>query len=431
MPQPTDPERDALVQRVLDKYERYLNPAWAKGFKFLGAATLEVEAEGAVIRDIYGREFIDFACGPSVFILGHRHPRVMAAVRAELERMPLSVRILPNEPMADLAELLAQVTPGDLQRSFFTNSGAEANEGALKLARAASGKPGIIAAKGGFHGKTFGALSVSGNEMYREPFQPLLPGVTHVPFGDLAALAAAIGPDTGAVILEPIQGENGVVVPPTGYLRGVRDTCSRHGVVLILDEVQSGMGRTGKMWACEWEEVTPDILTTSKGFGGGVSPLGALIARPSVYEPFTKDPYLHSTTFGNRLGWVAAATTIRTILEEGLLERAEAIGRQLVVGWREIQAAHGELIRDVRGKGCLVGVEFTDPDIGLLVMSGMFSRQVLGFQTLNKRDVIRFAPPLIATDAQIARVLDAAVEAVEEVGGLLEMVAEERTAPLD
>ncbi len=421
----TTDDREQRVLQILEKYDRYLNPAWVRGFKFAGLETVAVEAQGAIIRDIYGREYLDFAAGPSVFILGHRHPRVVEAVRRELERMPLSVRIMPDEAMAELAELLARITPGDLQRSFFTNSGAEATEGALKLARLATGKPGIIAMEGAFHGKTFGALSVSGQDHYREPFQPLLPGVTHVPFGDLDVLEAAVREDIGTVIVEPIQGENGVVLPPSGYLRGVRALCDRRRLLLILDEVQTGMGRTGRMWACEWEAVTPDILTTAKGFGGGISPLGAVIARASVYEPLTRDPYLHSTTFGNRLGWVAAIETIRTILEEGLLERARVIGDRLLTGLRQVQRETPSLIREVRGKGCLVGVEFGDPDLGLLVMAGLFGRQVLGFQTLNKRNVVRFAPPLIASDAQVDRAVEAMAEAVKEARALVAMVEED------
>jgi putrescine aminotransferase len=411
---------ETRVLEVLKKYQRHLNPAWSRLFQFAALETLAIEAEGAVIRDVYGREYLDFAASVAVFILGHRHPRVLAAVRRELERMPLSAKFMPEEPMAELASMLAEATPGDLQFCFFCHSGAEANEGALKLARLATGKPGFIAASGAFHGKTFGALSVSGSEMYRAPFQPLLPGVTHVPFGDAKALEAAITEDTAAVILEPIQGENGVIVPPTGYLRGVRDVCTRAGVLLIVDEVQTGMGRTGMLWACEWEGVAPDILTAAKGLGGGVTTLGAFIATPTVYEPLTHDPYLHSTTIGNRLAWVAAIETLRTIREEGLLERARQIGDRLLRGLQEVMRRHPSLITDVRGKGCLVGVEFPNDDVGILANMGLITRQVLAIQTLNRRQVVRFAPPLIATDAQVDRAVEAMAETASEVESLVE-----------
>jgi putrescine aminotransferase len=426
-------EIEARVLGVLQQYTEHLNPGWVRGFKFLGVETLEVEAEGAIIRDAYGREYLDFACGPAVFIVGHRHPRVVAAARRELDRMPLSVRIMANEPMGALAALLAEVTPGDLQYVFLCNSGAEANEAAIKLARAATGRPEVISTVGAFHGKTLGALSVSGRDLYRAPFAPLLPAVRHVPFGDAGAIEQAITPQTAAVILEPIQGENGVVVPAPGYLRAVRDICDRAGVLLILDEVQTGMGRTGRMWACEWEGVTPDILTAAKGLGGGVAPVGAMIARPHLWEPLIRHPYMHTTTFGNRLGWAAAAETIRVIREENLLPRATAIGDRLMAGLRravEDAAARGSvnMITDVRGRGCLVGVEFADPDVAFLVLAGMVQRQVLAFHAINRAEVIRFAPPLIATNAQVDRAVAAFGDALAETQTLLAEVTASTTA---
>src|SRR5687768_3994789 len=192
-------EIEQRVLRVLKQYHDHLNPAWVRGYKFLGVETLEIDGQGATIRDAYGHEYLDFACGPAVFILGHRHPKVVEAARRELDRMPLSVRIMANEPMGELAALLAEVTPGDLTYVFFCNSGAEANEGAIKLARAATARPEIISTIGAFHGKTLGALSVSGREMYRAPFEPLLPGVVHVPYGDADAVARAVTPRTGCV----------------------------------------------------------------------------------------------------------------------------------------------------------------------------------------------------------------------------------------
>lgn len=421
-------EIEERVLKVLQQYTDHLNPSWVRGFKFLGVETLEMEAEGAIIRDAYGREYLDFACGPAVFIVGHRHPRVVEAARRELDRMPLSVRIMANEPMGTLAALLAEITPGDLQYVFLGNSGAEANEAAIKLARAATGRPGLISTIGAFHGKTLGALSISGRDMYRTPFAPLLPGVSHVPFGEPEAIERAITPQTAAVILEPIQGENGVVVPPTGYLRAVRGICDRAGVLLILDEVQSGLGRTGKMWACEWEGVTPDILTSSKGLGGGISPVGAMIARPHLWEPLVKHPYMHTTTFGNRLGWAAAAATIRVIQDEDLLPRAIVIGDRLMAGLREAARGGAGLITDVRGRGCLVGVEFADPDVAFLVLAGMVQRQVLAFHAINRAEVIRFAPPLIATDGQVDRAVAAFGDALAEAQTLLAEVTASSTA---
>jgi len=415
---------EARVLRTFQQYADHLNPAWVRGFKFLGVETLEMEAEGAIIRDAYGRDYLDFACGPAVFILGHRHPRVVAAARRELDRMPLSVRIMANEPMGELAALLAEITPGDLTYVFFGNSGAEANEGAIKVARAATGRKGLVSMIGAFHGKTLGALSISGRELYKTPFEPLIPGVAHVPFGDADALARATTRETAAVFLEPIQGENGVMLPPEGYLRAAREICDRAGAVLVFDEVQTGMGRTGKMWACEWEGVTPDIMTMSKGLGGGIAPVGAMIARQHLWETLIKHPYMHTTTFGNRLGWAAAAETIHVIREENLLPRAGVIGDRLMTGLRRASASAPGAIKGVRGKGCLVGVEFAEADVAFLVMAGMIQRQVLAFHTLNRGEVIRFAPPLIATDAQVDRAVSAFTDALAES---LALVAEVTT----
>lgn len=407
-------EAEQRVLRVFKKYADHLNPAWVRAYKFLGVETLEVEAEGAVIRDAYGRDFLDFACGPAVFILGHRHPKVIEAARRELDHMPLSVRLMANEPMGELAALLAEITPGDLKYVFFCNSGAEANEAALKLARVATGRQGLVAALGAYHGKTMGALAISGRDVYRKPFEPLVPGVVHVPFGDADALAEAVTPQTAAVFLEPIQGEGGVVIPPDGYLRAARAVCDRSGALLVLDEVQTGVGRTGRMWACEWEGVVPDILTAAKGLGGGVAPVGAMVARAHLWEPMVGNPLIHTTTFGNRLGWAAAIAAIRVILDENLLPRATAIGDRLMDGLRRASADAADVVVDVRGRGCLVGVEFTDPDLAMLVMAGMMQRRVLAFTGINMSQVIRFAPPLIATDAQVDRAIDAFGEALAE-----------------
>ncbi len=416
-------EIEQHVLRVLKQYADHLNPAWVRAYKFLGVETLEIDGEGATIRDAYGREYLDFACGPAVFILGHRHPKVIEAARRELDRMPLSVRIMANEPMGELAELLAEVTPGDLQYVFFCNSGAEANEAAIKLARIATGKPEIISTIGAYHGKTLGALSVSGREQYRAPFEPLIQGVVHVRYGDAAAIAGAVTPRTGAVILEPIQGEGGVVVPPEGYLREVRQICDGAGAVLIVDEVQTGMGRTGVMWACEHDGITPDILTASKGLGGGVAPVGAMVARHHLWEPLERSPLIHTTTFGNRLGWAAAIAAIKVIRDEGLLPRASQIGDRLMAGFRRAADSAPELIAEVRGRGCLVGVEFADADVALLVLSGLMQRRVLAFSGINRTNVLRFAPPLIASDEQVDRAVAAFGEAVAEAQALLAEVA--------
>jgi putrescine aminotransferase len=272
----------ALYTETYENYRDFVNPPLARVMKLSGSP-VEVSAGGASIVDHTGKTYLDFAGGYGVFTLGYRHPRVVAAVHAQLDVMALSVRTMFNPLLGRLARRLAELTPGDLKSSFFSNSGTEAVEAALKLARAATQRTRFVGTDGAFHGKTFGALSVSGRDAFRTPFEPLLAGVTRVPFGDLDALAAAIG-DAAAVIVEPVQGEGGVNVPPPDYLRGVRALCDRAGALMIADEVQTGLGRCGALFACDLAGVVPDVMTLAKGLSGGVMPIGATIARAAVWN---------------------------------------------------------------------------------------------------------------------------------------------------
>lgn len=420
---PLGEERARLIQHTLERYRRYLNPGLARLFQFGGSETVEWAADGCRVWDVHGREYIDCACGPAVFNVGHRHPRVLAAVRDQLDRIPMSVRTMPSAAPAELAERLAELTPGDLQYSFFCNSGTEAVEGALKLARVAAGRPAIIAMHQAFHGKTFGALSATGRAYYRKPFEPLVPGFTHVPFGDADAVEAAIGPETAAVILEPIQGEAGVIIPPAGYLRRIREICDRRGVLMIADEIQTGLGRTGRMFCVEHEDITPDILTLAKALGGGVMPIGAFIARPRLWETFRREPYLHSSTFGgNPLACRAALATLDVLVEERLAERAEEGGRQFLSRLREIQARHPGVITAIRGRGLMIGVEFSHSDYALLASAEAGHRGVITFYTLNNPQVIRIEPPLSIPPDLIDRAAEGIDGAVTEAARLLSTV---------
>ncbi|MEW6448406.1 MAG: aminotransferase class III-fold pyridoxal phosphate-dependent enzyme [Bacillota bacterium] len=416
MAEPLPPkETDDLVQRVLEDYGRFVSDGMARLYRFMGFTTLEWENSGAVLKDVHGKEYIDCG-GYGVFFHGHRHPRVVAAVKAQLDLFPLSNRLLPQKPVVDLARLLAQITPGNLQYSFFCNSGTEAVEGALKLARAYTGRKGYVAAYGGFHGKSYGALSASGRELYREPFYPLLPGFTHVPFADIAAMDAAVTEDTAAVILEPIQGEAGVQVPPDDYLPRVREICNRRGALLILDEVQTGLGRTGKMFACEHWGVSPDILCMAKALGGGVMPIGAFIATPEVFEPFNNNPYLHSSTFGgNPLACAAGCAAISTIQEEGLVERAATLGAQALFRLGYLVQEYPKTVAAVRGKGLLIGIEFTKEGALGLFISTLLDKGVIVTHSLNQYRVARVMPPAVIPEELLDRALTAVTEAVAVV----------------
>ncbi|NLO73977.1 MAG: aminotransferase class III-fold pyridoxal phosphate-dependent enzyme [candidate division WS1 bacterium] len=409
-----------LREVTLQRYERYLNPGLAVLLKFMGLEEAELQAEGCWVTATSGKRFLDCLGGPGVFTLGHRPPTVVAAVQAQLERMPLSSHILPNPLLGELGERLAEVTPSDLQFSFVCNSGAEAVEAALKLARAHTRRPHFVAAEGAFHGKTWGALSASGRQVYREPFEPLLPGFTHVPFGDAEALAAAVDEQTAAVILEPIQCEAGIRIPPDGYLQAAREICDRHGALLILDEIQTGLARTGKWLACDWEDVCPDLLTLGKALGGGVMPIGAVVARPPVWEVFADNPYLHTSTFGGSpLACAAALAALASLQEPHVAESCRARGSQLLEGCRELQATYPETVTAVRGRGLLVALEFADSDLGGLVISGLVQRRVLAAFALNAPQVLRLEPPAIITEKEVQLVLSALRGALADTAALL------------
>lgn len=407
------PEPQALFDETYENYRRYLNPGLARLMKLSGAPA-EAAGEGVEIFDHTGKRYLDFAGGYGTFTLGHRHPRVLAAVRAQLDALALSGRTMFSPLAGALARRLAELTPGDLAISFFANSGAEAVEAALKLARAATGRARIVATEGAFHGKTFGALSVSGRERYRAPFEPLLPEVARIPFGDLAAAEEALD-GAAAAIVEPIQAEGGVRLPPEGYLRGLRAACDRAGALLIADEVQTGLGRCGARFACDLEDVVPDVMTLAKGLSGGVVPIGAAVAKPAVWEAaYGRDPLLHTSTFGGSPLACAAALAALDVLEtDGLAANARERGAELLAGARAIAERRPEVVAEVRGVGLLVGVELRNEGYGGTIIPELLKRGVTVAWTLNAQRVIRLEPALIVTAEQIAAgltALDAAFE---------------------
>ncbi|MBM3472969.1 MAG: aminotransferase class III-fold pyridoxal phosphate-dependent enzyme [Armatimonadetes bacterium] len=418
-----DPE--AHANEVAELYIKHLNPGWATVVKFMGYGVVETEAEGCWITDSASDRWLDCLGGPGVFTMGHRHPAVVEAVERQLHAMPLSSHLLLNEKMAQLAAALADLCPGDLQHAFICNSGAEAVEGALKIARAYTGRPKFVGALGGFHGKTFGALSASGREQYKTPFEPLLPGFSHVPFGDRDALAAAVDNETAAVVLEPVQCEAGIIIPPEDYLPAVREICDRAGALLILDEIQSGLCRTGKTFACEWWDVTPDLMCLGKALGGGVMPIGAFVGSDDAWSVFHDNPLIHTSTFGgNPLACAAALAALKLVREGGLCEAALERGSQLLAGLSAIGADYPDLIREVRGKGLLVGVEFADADVGGLAIAALAQRRILCAYGLNDPHTLRFEPPAVITEAEVDHVCAMLREAVDQAKMLMGLASE-------
>ncbi|MGQ9487529.1 MAG: aspartate aminotransferase family protein [Armatimonadota bacterium] len=404
-----------LLERTYSKYLQYVNPGLAQLMKFADFG-VEMHAEGMYVYDHTGRAYLDFLGGYGTFALGHRHPKVVEAVKAQLDRMPLSSKVFFSALVADFCEALARVLPGNLQYSFLCNSGTEAVEGALKIARKVTGKHKFIATVGGYHGKSMGSLSATGREQYRQPFYPLVPGFVHVPFGNADAVGQEMDEDTAGVIVEPIQGEGGIFMPSDDYLPTLREICTRHNALLIVDEVQTGLGRTGKMFAVEHWNVQPDIITLAKALGGGVMPSGAFSSTPDIWEKaFGDNPLIHTSTFGgNPLACAAGIATLQVLQEENLPARAGERGEQLLKGLNTVRLKYPDIVTQVRGKGLMVGVEFAVEDVAKLVIAGMTRRGVIAAYTLNNPRVIRFEPPLIVSAEQIDTAVSVFADSVEE-----------------
>jgi putrescine aminotransferase len=396
-----------LYDETYANYKAYVNPGLARVMKLSGSP-VEVRARGTTIWDHAGKAYLDFAGGYGTFSLGHSHPRVVAAVREQMESMSLSGKTMFDPLVGRLAKAIAEIAPGDLSISFFANSGAEAVEGALKLARAATRRVKIVATVGAYHGKTFGALAVSGREEYKAPFGPLLANVVHVPYGDADALDAALV-DAAAFVVEPVQGEGGVIVPELGYLRRAREACDRHGALLIADEVQTGLGRCGLLFACDRDGVVPDIMTLAKGLSGGVMPIGTYVAQPAVWNAaYAKAPLAHTSTFGGGpLACAAALAALEVLHDEGLVENARVQGERLLAGARRIAMEYPSVVREARGLGLLVGVELQNEGYAGTIVPEMLRAGVTAAWTLNMQRVIRLEPPLIVTASEIERGLEA------------------------
>lgn len=364
-------------------------------------AITEWTGQGSILKDVFGTEYIDVLGGFGIYCPGIRHPRIVAAVKGQLDRNAQYSQEMLDPLRAHLCSILAMLAPGDIQYGFFCNSGTEAVEGAMKLAKLYTGKKGFISMLKGFHGKTLGALSLMGKSMFREPLLPLLPGVRHTPFGDANAVeqalatAKAVGDDIAAVIIEPVQGEAGAIVPPDDFLPRLREICDHYGVLLIADEVQTGMGRTGTVFGVNHWDVNPDIMCLGKALGGGVVPMSAFLSTPKIWECMTPNPFMHTTTTGgNPLACSAALAHIEVMLEEDLPGQAAAKGEYILAKLADYKEEFPHILSEVRGKGLLIGMEFLTDEIGYKVASGLFSRKVITAGTLINSKNIRIEPAL-------------------------------------
>ncbi|MGB9682494.1 MAG: aspartate aminotransferase family protein [bacterium] len=407
-------------EKVREYYKEYSNSGFAKTLALLDFDKNFVKAQGVYLWDNNNDRYLDFLGGYGALNLGHNHPEVIEALE-RIKDVPNILQASLNKFSAGLAYNLAQIAPKGLKHTFFANSGAEAVEGALKLARISTGRKKFVYCNNSFHGKTFGALSVTGRSKYQEPFKPLLQDVEMIPYGDAESLENVLkNRDCACFIVEPIQGEGGVIVPPDGYLKDVRDICTSYGTLLVIDEIQTGFGRTGYMFACQRENVSPDIMCLAKSLGGGIMPIGAFITTEEVWENGfggMERCLLHTSTFGgNSWAMTAGIASIGIIVRSNLPQQAREKGEYLLNKLYTLREKY-PIIKDIRGRGLLIGIEFNQPEegvldkitggavtrfakeyIGSLVAGELLNRyHIVTAYTLNNPNVIRLEPPLIVS----------------------------------
>lgn len=403
-------EQDLLAtkRQALADYATYCNPMKVRTLKNAGLDIIEGLREGCRVRDLGGREYIDCITSAGSFNVGRRNPEIVAALKEALDQYDQGVFLICSKPKADLARKLAEIAPGDLNGVMFGTGGGEAVDFAIKLARGYTMRPGIISARKAYHGHTGFSLSAIGRDAYRKPFEPLMPGFTQVPFNDIEALEAAITDQTAAVILEPVQGEGGINVPSDDYLPAVRELCTRKGVLLILDEIQTGFGRTGRMFCCEHYGVVPDIMCVAKSLGGSLYPISATIFREEMMDFIISYPFVHLSTFGGAdLGCIVGLAVIDYIQRTGLVEHAARMGERFRAGFSVLLARYPAILCEVRQKGLMMGLQYTDDSLGPRMSTELAQNGVMAIYTGNDPSVMRIMPPLVISEAEVDLVLEA------------------------
>jgi putrescine aminotransferase len=431
-PTVSEQEGKQIIDESKYNFAEHFNKGWLDYRKSVTEAgdwaATEWTGHGAIFRDVLGREYIDCLGGYGLLDLGWSHPEVVDTVRAQLGRTPMPSQELIDPLRGVLARLLAEITPGNIKYSFFCASGTEAIEGTIKLAKLYSHKSGFIVAVKAFHGKTMGSLSMMGKSDYRQPPGMLYGGpVYHVPFGDADAveqqleICKKVGIDLAAVLFEPIQGEAGGIVPPDDFWPRVRELTKHYGVLLIADEVQTGMGRTGKLWGLDHWGVVPDIMAVAKSLGGGVMPISAFCSTEEIWQPMMyPNPFIHTTTTGGgSLACSAAIAAIHVTLRDRLWEQAAAKGEYIIPKLQALAEQYPHIYHSITGKGLLIGQHFNDPEIGYKVAAGLFKRGVLVAGTLTSAHTIRIEPPLVITYEQIDAVLDRLQDTLTDVAKTL------------
>ena len=392
--------------QIIADYARYVNPGRASIHQQLGSDIVPGRREGVWVWDVDGeRKFINCRCG-EIFGLGHRPPRVVAALKAALDEVDVGDHLLMDELRAALGKRMAQLTPGDIQYSTFSPGGAEAIEVAIKLARGYTRRPGVISVMGGYHGHTGFALA-TGEDWFRGKFGPMPPGFSKVPFGDADALAAAVNEETAAVIIETLPATAGILIPPNDYYPRVRAICDTHGAKLIIDEVQTGLGRTGRMWAIEEWGVVPDILVTGKSLGGSVYPISATCHRPHLDAFFQENPFIHVASFGgSALGCVVALATLDQISEPGFMQHVQAMGERFERGFVALRARYPS-VAGWRRRGLMIGFELAESRMGPALAAALARNGVLAIFAKHRPSTLQIKPPLIIQPAEVDFVLEA------------------------
>jgi len=426
----TEVEGKQIIEESKHNFAEYYNRGWLDYRKSVTEAgdwaCVEWNGRGAMFKDVLGREYIDCLGGYGMLDHGWSHPDVVAAVAAQLQRTPMPSQELIDPLRGVLARLMADITPGDIKYSFFCASGTEAVEGAIKLAKMYTQKSGFIVATKAFHGKTMGSLSMLGKADYRTPPGVLYGGpVYHVPYGDAEAvekqleICQQVGIGIAAVMMEPIQGEAGAIVPPDDFLPRIRKATRDYGVLLIADEVQTGLGRTGKLWGVDHWDVAPDIMTVAKSLGGGVMPISAFCSTEEIWQCMMyPNPFIHTTTTGGgALACSAAIAAIHVALRDDFPGMAAAKGAYLIPKLQALADEYDGIYEKITGKGLLIGQHFKSPEVGYKVAAGLFKRGVLVAGTLTNASTIRIEPPLVITFEQLDSVIDRLEDTLKEVAG--------------
>jgi len=405
-----DPSAKALA---LEQFAEHINPQHVRVLKAAGLDIVEAQRSGPWVWDLDGRRFLDCFTSAGSFNVGRRNPRIVAAAHAAIDHLDHGNFLLPSKQKAELATRLADLSPGDLSCVMFGTGGGESIDFALKLARGATGRARIVSTVNGYHGHTGFALSAVGRDAYRQAFEPLMPDFVQVPFGDTAALAEAVDHDTAAVLLEPVQGEGGIIVSPPGYLEAARQICDDAGTLLILDEIQTGLGRTGRWWASEHWGVVPDIMTTAKSLGGSLVSISATIFTEDLREFLIPNPFVHLSTFGGSAVACAVALEVLAVIEEsGLVEHAAQMGRRLFDGLDETAKSHPDVIADIRGLGLMAGIQYADDSMGPRMSYHLAQHGVLAVYSGNRPSVMRLMPSLVVEPSQIDYLLQALEAAI-------------------